>query len=92
MRRTINMIVNSNTEGLKIKEGSFIEDTLMSAVTDITERLAIEFGIEYRDVTYKDLYLKTQQFAKEIDEILSAEITGQENIFSRMPDINSFRK
>ncbi|MBR5785896.1 MAG: hypothetical protein IKY41_04275, partial [Clostridia bacterium] len=50
-----------------------------------------EFDIEYEDVTYKDIYIKAVQFSKEIDEILSAEITQVDNIFHSAPDFNSFK-
>jgi hypothetical protein len=85
-------MIPTHSEPLGYKDGTFIEKTLQNAVENIIERISIECDIEYKDVTYKDVYLKTMQFAKELDEILSSEITGQDNIFSRIPDINSFRK
>ena len=86
-----NKMIATDKEPLTYKEESFIEKTLHSAVESIIERISIECDILYKDVTIKDVYLKTMQFAKELDEILSAEIPNQENIFSRMPDINSFK-
>lgn len=71
--------------------GSFIEDKITETIGDIIEKISIEFDIEYRDVTIKDIFLKTRQFAKEIDEILSAEITAVDNIFNTTPDFNSFK-
>jgi hypothetical protein len=71
--------------------GSFIEDKITETIEDIIEKISIEFDIEYRDVTIKDIFLKTRQFAKEIDEILSAEITAVDNIFNTTPDFNSFK-
>jgi hypothetical protein len=71
--------------------GSFIEDKITETIEDIIEKISIEFDIEYRDVTIKDIFLKTRQFAREIDEILSAEITAVDNIFNTTPDFNSFK-
>ena len=70
---------------------SFIEDKITETIEDIIEKISIEFDIEYRDVTIKDIFLKTRQFAREIDEILSAEITAVDNIFNTTPDFNSFK-
>lgn len=84
-------MIDADTEPVSYREESFIEQTLHNAVEEIIERISIECDITYNDVTIKDVYLKTLQFAKELDDILSSEIPGQENIFSRMPDINSFR-
>ena len=60
-------------------------------IKNIIFKIKNEFDIEYEDVTYKDLYIKTIQFAKEVDEILSAEITQVDNIFHSTPDFNSFK-
>lgn len=84
-------MIDADKEPVNYREESFIEQTLHAAVEEIIERISIECDITYNDVTIKDVYLKTLQFAKELDDILSSEIPGQENIFSRMPDINSFR-
>ena len=51
----------------------------------------MEFDVEYKDVTYKDLYMKTVQFAKEVDEVLSAEISQRDDMFDSTPDFFSFR-
>lgn len=85
-------MITSDKEPLSYTEESFIEETLRNAVEEIIERIGIECDIEYKDITIKNVYMKTMQFAKELDEILSAEIPGQDNVFSRIPDINSFRK
>ena len=71
--------------------GSFIEEKIMETIGDIIEKISIEFDIEYKDVTIKDIFLKSRQFAKEVDEILSAEITAVDNIFNTTPDFNSFK-
>lgn len=84
-------MIDTDKEPVRYREESFIEQTLHNAVEEIIERISIECDVTYNDVTIKDVYLKTLQFAKELDDILSSEIPGQENIFSRMPDINSFR-
>ena len=84
-------MIDPAMEPVSYKEESFIEKALQSTVEEIIERISIECDITYNDVTIKDVYLKTLQFAKELDEILSSEIPGQKNIFSRMPDINSFK-
>lgn len=72
-------------------DGGFIQKEIMKCLKNIIYKIKNEFDIEYEDVTYKDIYIKAVQFAKEIDEILSAEITQVDNIFHSTPDFNSFK-
>lgn len=80
---SINISKNSN--------GGFIQNHLIDCVKDIIFQLRMNFDIEYKDNTYKELYIKTINFAKEIDEILSSEIIKQDNLFNSTPDFYSFK-
>ena len=71
-------------------DGGFVEDAIINCVKEIILKLRMEFDVEYNDITYKELYKKCVQFAKEIDEILSAEILQQDNMFQSNPDFSSF--
>lgn len=75
----------------KDSDGGYIQKEIIKCLKNIIYKIKTEFDIEYEDVTYKDLYVKAVQFAKEIDEILSAEITNVDNIFHSTPDFNSFK-
>lgn len=75
----------------KGSKGGYVQQQLIKCMQNIIFKIKNEFDIEYEDVTYKDLYIKTIQFAKEVDEILSAEITQVDNIFHSTPDFNSFK-
>ena len=75
----------------KSSKGGYVEQKLIECVKDIIAKVRMEFDIEYNDVTYKDIYMKTVQFSKEIDEILSAEITQRDDMFKSTPDYFSFR-
>lgn len=75
----------------KGSDGGYIQKEIIKCLKNIIYKIKTEFDIEYEDVTYKDLYVKAVQFAKEIDEILSAEITNVDNIFHSTPDFNSFK-
>ena len=75
----------------KNSNGSFIQKEIIKCLKNIIYKIKNEFDIEYEDVTYKDLYLKAVQFAKEVDAILSSEITQIDNIFHSTPDFNSFK-
>lgn len=75
----------------KNSKGGYIQDKIMNCLKNIIYEIKTEFDIEYNDVTYKDIYIKTVQFAKEVDEILSAEITNVDNVFKSTPDFNSFK-
>lgn len=79
----INISKNSN--------GGYIEEQIIQCVKEIISKIRREFDIDYKDVTYKDLYLKSIQFAKEVDEILSAEIPQRDDLFNSTPDFFSFR-
>lgn len=75
----------------KGSDGGYIQKEIMKCLRNIIYKVKTEFDIEYEDVTYKDLYIKAVQFAKEVDEILSAEITNVDNVFHSAPDFNSFK-
>lgn len=75
----------------KNSNGGFIQKEIIKCLKNIIYKIKNEFDIEYEDVTYKDLYLKAVQFAKEVDAILSSEITQIDNIFHSTPDFNSFK-
>jgi hypothetical protein len=75
----------------KGSKGGYVQQQLIKCMQNIIFKIKNEFDIEYEDVTYKDLYIKTVQFAKEVDEILSAEITQVDNVFHSTPDFNSFK-
>lgn len=55
------------------------------------KELESELGFEYEDVTYNMLYHKCVQFAKEINDILAAEVIVPDNVFSSFPNANSFK-
>lgn len=75
----------------KNSKGGFVEEQIIDCVKDIISKIRMEFDIEYKDVTYKELYIKSVQFAKEIDEILSSEIAERDDLFDTTPDLFSFR-
>lgn len=75
----------------KNSNSGFIQKEIIKCLKNIIYKIKNEFDIEYEDVTYKDLYLKAVQFAKEVDAILSSEITQIDNIFHSTPDFNSFK-
>lgn len=79
----INISKNSN--------GGYVEEQIIECVKEIISKMRREFDIEYKDVTYKELYHKCIQFAKEVDEILSAEISQRDDLFNSTPDFFSFR-
>lgn len=73
------------------KNSGFVEERLVDCIKDIIFELQMEFDIEYNDTTYRELYIKTAQFAKEIDAILSADITQRDDMFKSTPDFFSFK-
>jgi hypothetical protein len=75
----------------KNSKGGFVEEQIIDCVKDIISKIRMEFDIEYKDVTYKELYIKCVQFAKEIDEILSSEIAERDDMFDTTPDFFSFK-
>jgi hypothetical protein len=75
----------------KGSKGGYVEEKLIECIKDIISKVRMEFDVEYNDVTYKNLYIKTVQFAKEVDEVLSAEITQRDDMFNTTPDFFSFR-
>ena len=83
METSINISKNS--------KGGFVEEQIIDCVKDIISKIRMEFDIDYKDVTYKELYVKCVQFAKEIDEILSSEIANRDDVFDTTPDFFSFR-
>ena len=82
--------VNNNSINIS-KNGGFVEEQLIECIKDIIFKLQMEFDIEYNDATYRELYIKTAQFAKEVDEVLSSEITQRDDIFKSTPDYFSFK-
>jgi hypothetical protein len=82
--------VNNNSINIS-KNGGFVEAQLIECIKDIIFKLQMEFDIEYNDATYRELYIKTAQFAKEVDEVLSSEITQRDDIFKSTPDYFSFK-
>lgn len=83
METSINISKNS--------KGGFVEEQIIDCVKGIISKIRMEFDIDYKDVTYKELYVKCVQFAKEIDEILSSEIADRDDMFDTTPDFFSFR-
>lgn len=79
----INISKNSN--------GGFVEEQIIDCVKEIIAKVRREFDVDYKDITYKTLYMKCVQFAKEVDEVLSAEIPERDDIFDASPDFTSFR-
>lgn len=75
----------------KGSNGGFVQEQIVDCVKDIIFKLRDEFDLEYNDTTYKELYMKSIQFAKEIDEILSSEIAQRDDMFDTTPDFYSFR-
>lgn len=75
----------------KNSDGGYVEEQIIHCVKEIISKIRREFDIDYKDVTYKELYLKSIQFAKEVDEILSAEIPQRDDLFDSTPDFFSFR-
>lgn len=84
-------VSNNSINISKGSNGGYVEEKLIECVKDIITTVRMEFEVEYNDVTYKDLYSKTVQFAKEVDEILSSEITQRDDLFNTTPDYFSFR-
>ncbi|MBQ2982801.1 MAG: hypothetical protein IJD58_11840 [Lachnospiraceae bacterium] len=84
-------VANNPINISKGSKGGYVEEQLINCVKDIIAKVRMEFDVEYKDVTYKDLYMKTVQFAKEIDEVLSAEISQRDDMFDSTPDFFSFR-
>lgn len=75
----------------KGSDGGFVEEQIINCVKDIISKIRMEFDVEYKDITYKELYVKCVQFAKEVDEILSSEIVDRDNVFNTTPDFQSFK-
>lgn len=75
----------------KNANGGFVQDQIIECIKDIVFKIQTDFDIEYNDVTFKELYMKSVQFAKEIDEILSSEISQRDDMFDTTPDFYSFR-
>ena len=75
----------------KGSDGGFVEEQIIDCVKEIIAKIRREFDIEYKDVTYKELYTKCVQFAKEVDEILSSEIAERDDMFRTTPDFFSFK-
>ena len=75
----------------KGSDGGFVEEQIINCVKDIISKIRMEFDVEYKDITYKELYVKCVQFAKEVDEILSSEIAQRDNVFNTTPDFQSFK-
>ena len=71
--------------------GGFVQEQIIDCINDIVFKLRLETDVEYNDVTYKELYIKAVQFAKEIDEILSSEISQRDDMFDATPNVFSFR-
>lgn len=90
MKSNMKKINNTSINVSNPSEG-FVEKTLIDCVKDIISKVSVEFDIEYNDVTYKELYVKTVQFAKEVDEILSSEISQRDDMFKPYPDTFSFK-
>jgi hypothetical protein len=84
-------VANNPINISKDSKGGYVEEQLIKCVKDIIAKVRMEFEIEYKDVTYKELYMKTVQFAKEIDEVLSAEISQRDDMFNTTPDFFSFK-
>ena len=84
-------VANNPINISKDSKGGYVEEQLIKCVKDIIAKVRMEFEIEYKDVTYKELYMKTVQFAKEIDEVLSAEISQRDDMFDTTPDFFSFK-
>ena len=84
-------VANNPINISKNSKGGYVEEQLIKCVKDIIAKVRMEFEIEYKDVTYKELYMKTVQFAKEIDEVLSAEISQRDDMFNTTPDFFSFK-
>ena len=61
-------------------KGGYVEQKLVECVKDIIAKVRMEFEVEYNDVTYKDLYMKTVQFAKEVDEIFLNKQSSVESV------------
>lgn len=75
----------------KNSNGGYVEEQVIECVKEIISKVRREFDIDYKDITYKELYIKCVQFAKEVDEILSAEISQRDDLFDTTPDFFSFR-
>jgi hypothetical protein len=71
------------------KSNEYIEKQIIDCIKDIILNLQIEFDVEYQDTTYRELYLKSTQFAKEINEILSSEIINKDALFNQPTDFFS---
>lgn len=84
-------VANNPINISKDSKGGYVEEQLIKCIKDIIAKVRMEFEIEYKDVTYKELYMKTVQFAKEIDEVLSAEISQRDDMFNTTPDFFSFK-
>ena len=84
-------VANNPINISKNSDGGFVEEQIIDCVKEIIAKVRREFDIDYKDVTYKTLYMKCVQFAKEVDEVLSAEIHERDDIFDASTDFTSFR-
>ena len=50
--------METSTNISKNSKGGFVEEQIIDCVKDIISKIRIEFDIEYKDVTYKELYIK----------------------------------
>ena len=54
-------------------ECSYLEKTISKDVQKIIKILEDEYGANYSEATYRELFILTQDFAKRVTEILTAE-------------------
>ena len=90
----INNMQNISNKSINISKnssGGYIEEQIIECIKGIISTIRYEFDIDYKDVTYKNLYHKSIQFAKEVDEILSSEIPERDDMFNFTPDFFSFK-
>lgn len=73
------MSIFNQTEVVKIDlaqstgEDNIIQERVIECVKDIISMVRDEYGTDYEDNTYRQLYIMSQDFSKRIAEILLAE-------------------
>lgn len=74
------------------KEGpGYIQKELEDKMKDIIFQVKSKLDIEFTDDTYRQLYIMTVQFAKQVSDMLQSGIEQPDNVFNAAPDINSFK-
>lgn len=57
----------------KSENQGFISDTVFDAVRSIINKLQEEYGMEYHDSSYRDIYILTERYVNQLNDILATE-------------------